>query len=54
MSLNAGNDLDAVLGRVKAHGGKIEKGKTRIEGEDMGFFALFIDSEGNKIGLYQA
>ena len=54
VSLNAGKDMDAVLGRVTAHGGKIEKGKTKIEGEGMGYFALFIDSEGNKIGLYQA
>ena len=54
VSLNAGKDLDAVLGRVTAHGGKIERAKTKIQGEGMGYFALFIDSEGNKIGLYQA
>lgn len=54
VSLNARKDMDAVLARVREQGGQIEKPKTKIEGEGMGFFALFIDSEGNRIGLYQA
>ena len=53
LSLNAGKDLDAVLERVEEQGGSIEKAKTKIQGEGMGFFALFIDSEGNRLGLYQ-
>jgi predicted enzyme related to lactoylglutathione lyase len=54
VSLNARKDMDPVLARVKEQGGRIEKPKTKIQGEGMGFFALFIDSEGNRIGLYQA
>ena len=54
VSLNAGKDMDAILLRVKEHGGRIEKPKTKIQGEGMGFFALFLDSEGNRLGLYQS
>lgn len=54
VSLNAGSNLDSVLERVIQQGGSIQKAKTKIGGEGMGYFALFIDSEGNKIGLYQA
>ena len=53
VSLNAGSDLNAVLDLVKEYGGTIDKPKTKIEAEGMGYFALFIDSEGNRIGLYQ-
>ena len=52
VSLNTGNDLDATIERVVINGGKIVKPKTKIEAETMGYFALFIDSEGNKVGLY--
>lgn len=54
VSLNAGKDINAVLKRVEDHGGEIDKAKTKIEGEGRGYFALFIDSEGNRVGLYQA
>lgn len=54
VSLNAGKDLDAVLQRVRENGGEMVKAKTKIEAEGMGYFALFTDSEGNKLGLYQA
>ena len=27
-------------------------GKTKIEAEGRGYFAIFIDCEGNKVGLY--
>jgi uncharacterized protein len=32
--------------------GKIHTPKTKIEAEGKGFFAIIIDSEGNKIGFY--
>ena len=44
--LNAGSDLDAVLGRVEIAGGRVIMPKTMIS-EQAGYFALFIDSEGN-------
>lgn len=51
--LNAGDDLQPVLDRVKQNGGQIIVPKTAISPE-MGFFALFIDTEGNKMGLHSA
>lgn len=54
VSLNAGSDLNAVLKLVEENGGEIARPKTKIEAEGMGYFALFIDSEGNKLGLYEA
>jgi predicted enzyme related to lactoylglutathione lyase len=52
VSLNAGDDLDGTLTRIQEQGGEIVQGKTKIEAEGRGYFALFLDSEGNKIGLY--
>lgn len=48
--LNANPDLDIVLGRVNRAGGKVIKAKTDI-GEN-GFFALFLDTEGNRVALH--
>jgi predicted enzyme related to lactoylglutathione lyase len=48
--LNANPDLNVILGRVKAAGGQVLKPKTDI-GEN-GFFALFLDSEGNRVALH--
>lgn len=52
VNLNAGNDLDGAIRRVEMNGGAIVHPKTKIEVEGRGYFALFIDSEGNKVGLY--
>lgn len=52
VSLNTGNDLDNTIRRIEEHGGSIVQPKTKIEVEGRGFFAVFIDSEGNKVGLY--
>ncbi len=49
--LNGGNDLQAVLDRIAPAGGTIVVPKTVISPET-GFFAMFIDSEGNKLGLH--
>lgn len=49
--LNAGDDLQPALDKVEKIGGKILVPKTQISPE-MGYFALFIDSEGNKLGLH--
>jgi predicted enzyme related to lactoylglutathione lyase len=48
---NAGNDLQIVLDKIKANGGKIIIPKTEISPE-MGFYAMFMDTEGNKLGLH--
>lgn len=48
--LNGGDDLSPVLDRVEAAGGQIVQPKTSI-GEH-GYVAMFIDSEGNRVGLH--
>ncbi|HYF67733.1 MAG TPA: VOC family protein [Ohtaekwangia sp.] len=48
---NAGHDLQIILDKVKSNGGHIIIPKTEISPE-MGFFALFRDTEGNKLGLH--
>jgi uncharacterized protein len=52
VSINAENDIDGWIERVKANGGTIDRPKTKIEVEGRGYFALFIDTEGNRLGLY--
>lgn len=52
VSFNAGNNIDGVIEKIQKNGGKIIQPKTKIVAEGCGFFALFIDSEGNRIGLY--
>jgi predicted enzyme related to lactoylglutathione lyase len=49
--LNGGDDLQIILDRVKPNGGQTFVGKTKISDEN-GYFAFFIDTEGNKVGLH--
>jgi len=49
--LNGNPDLQAVLDRVEAAGGKIMVPKTLIS-EEYGSMGVFIDTEGNRIGLH--
>ena len=49
--LNGGEDLAAILARIQGAGGKVVVPKTLIR-EDIGYFALFEDSEGNVLGLH--
>ena len=48
--LNAGENLQVVLDRVEKNGGQILMPKT-AHVDESGYFAIFLDSEGNKIGL---
>lgn len=48
--LNGGDNLQVILDRVEKNGGKVLAPKTP-HADGSGYFALFIDSEGNKIGL---
>lgn len=52
MSFNAPKSIDNTLIDVTEQGGKVLKQKTKIEAEGRGYFALFLDSEGNRLGLY--
>ncbi len=49
--LNGGDDLSVMLARVPGAGGSIVVPKTDI-GSGFGFFAYFMDTEGNKVGLH--
>ena len=49
--LDGGADLNVVLARIPAAGGQVVMAKTDL-GKDIGHIALFIDSEGNRVGLY--
>lgn len=49
--LNGGADLAPMLARVEGAGGSIAVPKTDI-GNDFGCFALFVDTEGNRVGLH--
>jgi uncharacterized protein len=49
--LNGGKDLQVVLNRIEKAGGKILVPKTFI-GDSIGYFAQFIDSEGNRVALH--
>ncbi len=48
--LNAGDNLQPILDRVEKSGGKIVMPKT-AHADESGFFALFLDTEGNRLGL---
>jgi predicted enzyme related to lactoylglutathione lyase len=49
--LSSKTDLNGPLSRVKAAGGKVATPKTALP-PGMGFFAHFVDSEGNRVGLH--
>lgn len=49
--LNGGDNLQIILDKVEKSGGKIVIPKTP-HADESGFFAVFLDSEGNKMGLH--
>lgn len=49
--LNGGEDLSHILNQVEKAGGKIVMPKTFLK-EEIGYIAMFIDTEGNAIGLH--
>jgi predicted enzyme related to lactoylglutathione lyase len=51
--LDGGDDLQKIADKITATGGTIVLPKTEI-GPDMGFYSIFIDTEGNKLGLHSA
>lgn len=50
MYLNAGENLQVALDRVEKNGGQILVPKT-AHADDSGYFAIFLDSEGNRMAL---
>jgi len=49
--LNGGKDVQNVLDRVENSNGNVIVPKTQISPE-MGYFGMFIDTEGNKIAVH--
>jgi uncharacterized protein len=49
--LNANPDVQNILDKVEAAGGKILVPKTQIS-EEFGYMAVLLDTEGNRIGLH--
>ena len=48
--LNAGDNLQTTLDKVEKNGGKVIIPKT-AHADESGFFAIFLDTEGNRLGL---
>uniref|UniRef100_UPI00404AF91D VOC family protein n=1 Tax=Fulvivirga sp. TaxID=1931237 RepID=UPI00404AF91D len=49
--LNGGDNLQVILDKVEKNGGKTLIPKTP-HADDSGYFAIFFDTEGNRIGLH--
>ncbi len=49
--LNGGEDLATPLSKVETAGGKVTLPKTKIS-DEIGYFAFFVDTEGNSIGFH--
>jgi predicted enzyme related to lactoylglutathione lyase len=49
--LNGGENLQTVANKIEENGGKVIVRKSEI-GPEMGFYAIFTDTEGNKLGLH--
>lgn len=45
-------DMDDTILRIEEQGGRLIKPKTKIDSKEGGFFSLFADVEGNRLGLY--
>ncbi len=52
VSFQVSDTIEETISRIVAAGGKILQPKTKIEAEGRGWFCTFLDSEGNKVGLY--
>ena len=53
VSFTVPDSIEASISRIEKAGGKVVIPKTKIEVEGRGYFAVCIDSENNKIGLYE-
>lgn len=53
VSFQVPDSIEQTCSRILKNGGGVQLPKTKIDADGRGFFALVIDSEGNKIGLYE-
>jgi len=52
ISFHTDHEINSFLNRVEQNGGKTITPKTKILVEGRGYFALFSDTEGNRLGIY--
>ena len=45
-------DMEKAITSIEKNSGKILIPRTKMEGEIRGYYAVFIDSEGNRLGLF--
>lgn len=53
VSLQVVDNIVSTLVRIEANGGTVLKYKTKIEADNRGYFAIFVDTEGNRLRLYE-
>ena len=53
VSFHVPDSIEQTVARTKQNGGKVVQPKTKIEAEDKGYFAVILDTEGNRIGLHE-
>jgi uncharacterized protein len=53
VSFTVPDSIEETIIRIEHNNGEILIPKTKIEVEGRGYFASFIDSEGNRVGLYE-
>ena len=53
VSITVPDSIEATISRIEQMNGKIIIPKTKIEADGRGYFAVCMDSENNKIGLYE-
>ena len=53
VSFTVPDSIEAAISRIEQEKGKVVIPKTKIQAEGRGYFAVCIDSENNKIGLYE-
>lgn len=49
--LSGGEDLSGVMNKIDKAGGKVLQPKTMVT-EEIGFIAIFLDTEGNRVALH--
>jgi hypothetical protein len=52
LTFHLDGSIEEFMNRVVSLGGKILCEKTKIEADHRGWFALFADSEDNRLGVY--
>ncbi len=52
VSFSVADSINETISRVEKFGGKVVQARTKIEAEGRDYFAICMDSEGNKLSFY--